>query len=336
MPVDNSYEVGLATKMQFVLDQPMSDITTKLVNHDYEGDFFKIGDTVSIVKPDPTSVVVQMSDVNDAIDPDAKPAPVQDKASNLDTRVKTKELDFSKITMRIDKAMKYGFYISDVSVAEGAFNYESGAHELAAREMRKKHNLDICDLIANDGNIPRIGTPAAPIAIDTDKVYTDLAVPIYSTLYNNGAIDADAQYTFGGNQTEQKRTAAGFFCPQEVFQLLLASKWLTDRSTTAADDKVATANIKQLLGMDVMVEPALSQNSATHVTVDSIKDNSTYVVIAGTANCVTKAGKVLKPDKLRSTTRHGYGYYGLEIFGRKVAQPKAAVVAFVEIGAVAA
>lgn len=331
MPVDNSYEVGLATKMQFVLDQPMSDITTKLVNHDYEGDFFKIGDTVSIVKPDPNSVAVEIGDVNDPPSTDAKPAPVQNEASNLDSRLKTKELDFSKITLRIDKGMKYAFYISDVSVAEGNFNYESGAHALAARQMRKKHNLDICDLIANDANIPRLGTPTDPILIDSDTVYTALAAPIYSTLYTNGAIDADAQFEFGGNQTEAKRTAAGFFCPQQVFQLLLASKWLTDRSTTAADDKIATANIKQLLGMDVMVEPALSQKSTSHVTVKPIKNNDTYVVIAGTANCVTKAGKVLKPDKLRSQTRYGYDYYGLEIFGRKVAQPNAAVVAFVEI-----
>ena len=47
---DPSMEVALATKMQLVLDQPMSDISTKLVNKDFEGDFFKIG----ISDPDET------------------------------------------------------------------------------------------------------------------------------------------------------------------------------------------------------------------------------------------------------------------------------------------
>ena len=88
--------------------------------------------------------------------------------------------------------------------------------------------------------------------------------------------------------------------------------------------------------MDVAIEPALSQNSERHITVASIKNDNTYVVIAGTANCVTQAGKVLKPDKMRSESRYGDNYYGLEIYGRKLVQPKAAVVAFVEVGAAGA
>ena len=44
--VGNSYGVQLATKLQMLLDQPTSDLASKLVNKDYAGEFFKIGDTV--------------------------------------------------------------------------------------------------------------------------------------------------------------------------------------------------------------------------------------------------------------------------------------------------
>ena len=332
--VDNSYEVALASKLQMILDQPMSDLMTKLVNHDYEGDFFKIGDTVSIVKPDPDSVTITKSTVNSTAG--GTPTSVVGQASNLDLRGTPTELDFSKTTLRIDSSMKYAFYISDVNKVEGQWNYESQALDVAARKMRIEHNLDTAALIAADANVPRLGTPAAPIAVDKDTFYEKIAVPMFTTLYNNGAISPDAQFTYGSNPEEQKRTAAGFFCPAEIFGLLLQSKYLTDRSTTQADDKVETAAIKQLLGMDVAIEPALSQDSERHITVNSIKNNNTYVVIAGTANCVTQAGKVLKPDKMRSESRYGDNYYGLEIYGRKLVQPKAAVVAFVEVGAAGA
>ena len=58
--VGNSYGVQLATKLQMLLDQPTSDLALKLVNKDYAGEFFKIGDTVQICKVDPKSVNVEV------------------------------------------------------------------------------------------------------------------------------------------------------------------------------------------------------------------------------------------------------------------------------------
>ena len=62
---NNSYEVALAQKLQLQLTQPMSDIQTKLTNREFEGDFFKIGDTVSIVKPDVNSIKVEVRAITD-------------------------------------------------------------------------------------------------------------------------------------------------------------------------------------------------------------------------------------------------------------------------------
>lgn len=311
-PNNKSYERALAAKMQLVLDQPTSDISAKLTNHDFEGDFFKIGDTVTIVKPDISSVLVQ---TGDAI---------------TDAKLTASDLTFTAQYMVIDKCARYAFLVSDVNKEEGKWNYESGGLDIAAQETRKKLNLELCDLLANDANISRLGTPAAPIACATvDDLYDKVIKKIYGKLYNEGAITQDGSYTFGSNPEQTKSASAGLFMPIEGFEMLLGSKYLTDRSTTAADEKVATANIKQVLGMDIGIEPALSTASTRHVTVASLADN-TFVVIAGTMNTVTEAKKVLPPERQRSMTRFADEFHGMTIYGRKVISPKSAVVAFVQ------
>ena len=66
---DKSMHEAMAAKMQLVLEQPKSDITTKLVNNDFEGEFFRIGDTVAICKPDPESVAVELGELDNGTHP---------------------------------------------------------------------------------------------------------------------------------------------------------------------------------------------------------------------------------------------------------------------------
>lgn len=341
-----SYEVQLAAKMQLILEQPMSDITTKLTNTDFEGEFFKIGDTVSIVKPNLESVKVE---VNDLLDSDAAIAGMYyDEGTSAhklvgttendiaDRRLEASDLKFSKTVLQINKTMKYAFIISDITKAEGKWDYESGNLDLAAHEMRKKHNLKTTDLIISDADVQHIEAAGAassvanPLTLSSvDELYTKVIVPMYTKLYNVGAITADGQVTYGSNAQQSKSTSAGIFLPAECFGMLLQSKYLTDRSTTAADDKVATANIKQILGMDIAIEPSLSPASEFHC--DTLTDDTVYAIVAGTRNCVTRASKVLAPDKFRSHERFATEYHGMELFGEKVFEPQSAVVAFVKI-----
>ena len=73
----------------------------------------------------------------------------------------------------------------------------------------------------------------------------------------------------------------------------------------------------------------MSQNSAEKITVASLASDA-FVVIAGTSNTVTEASKVLPPEKFRSHTRFGDEFHGLEVYGRKVVEKDAAIVAFVK------
>lgn len=310
---NNSYEVALAQKLQLQLTQPMSDIQTKLTNRDFEGDFFKIGDTVSIVKPDVTSIKVEVGAITDA-----RMALEQD-------------IDFEeKMTLKIDKSSRYGFFVSDVNKAEGKWNYESLGLAVAGHKIRRKKNVELCDLIVNDATITRLGSPTAPIeCASVDDFYAKVLLPMYLHLYNTGAIAADGSIPMGSNPVEGKASTAGVFMPTDGIAMLLQSKYLTDRSTTMADQKVETANVGKVLGMDVAIEPALSQKSAEKITVASLAPGA-FVVVAGTSNTVTEASKVLPPEKFRSHTRFGDEFHGLEVYGRKVVEKDAAIVAFVK------
>ena len=310
---NNSYEVALAQKLQLQLTQPMSDIQTKLTNRDFEGDFFKIGDTVSIVKPDVSSINVSVGDVTDA-------------RMELNQDINFEE----KMTLKIDKSSRYGFFVSDVNKAEGKWNYESLGLAIAGHKIRREKNVKLCNLIVNDTTIKRLVTPAAPISCKSvDDLYSKVLLPMYLHLYNTGAIAADGSIPMGSNPVEGKASTAGVFMPSDGIAMLLQSKYLTDRSTTMADQKVETANVGKVLGMDIAIEPALAQDAKEKITVPSLKAGA-FVVIAGTSNTVTEASKVLPPERFRSHDRFGDEFHGLEVYGRKVVEKDAAIVAFVE------
>ena len=315
------YGIALASKMQLVLRQPQADVTTFLTNEDFQGDFFDIGDTVKIVKPDPNSVTVTVGDKNS-------------------DRPSLQELDFEAGVLKIDKSMKYAFQIQDIQDAEGRWNYESGAHDLAAQNMRIKHNINTLQMIVNNKNVLKLGTPASPIEVTPDTLYTNVLVPSYVKLRANGAISADGTYSFGSNSEVQHRTRAAIFMPQEGTQLMLTSKWVTDRPTADADDVLRTAGYKEVLGMSIEFEPALSTTADDHVQVlnsdgHTLEDMPTgvFAIVIGTNNAVTRAGKVLEPEVMRDPNKFADNYYGLEIFGEKVASPNSVVVAFCKMKA---
>lgn len=355
---DKSFGKALATKMQLIMEQPESDISTGLVNRNFEGEFFKIGNTVTIVRPDPDSVVVE---VGKPITPDNERATftldVQGLSNNAvddpanaasgvnDARLKVRDLTFDNNELVIDKTAKYAFAISDITRAEGKWDYESGGHALAARKLRKAHNIETMNMLCAggegsvvaaqtaDGYDAIFGTAGAPIQIaNADDLYEKVILEMYARLYNKGAITQDGQIDFGSNPTETKQTYGQIYMPTKLYTMLLKSKYFTDRATVAADEKVMSGKVKTILGLDVNVEPALVSNPASinNITVSGA-ENGTLVILAGTASTVTRAGKVLPPEKKRSSTRFADEFHGLEIYGEKIVQPDACCVAFIKL-----
>lgn len=351
---DKSMEVALATKMQLILDQPMADVDSGLTNRDFEGDFFKIGDSVALVKPDVSSLAIEFGRVGTGgivggtINTPAAPGkPLIDSSAagiaantyaNKDARLIPGNVAFEKTVMTIDKYAKYAFYISDFTEAEGKWNYESGNLDLVAQEMRKKHNLETIQMVVDAGEAATVetlgSTAAAPIYVaNGDDLYEKVIVKIFAKLYDKGAITADGQITYGSNAQQGKATHGQIFLPTDLYTELLVSKYLQDRSTVAADEKVETGKVKTVMGLDVAIEPSLNPDADRHITITnaSAVDN-VLCIVAGTRNLITKAGKVLPPDKFRSHKFFADEYHGVEIYGKKIVEPKAGVCVFVKIG----
>lgn len=345
---DQSMEVALAAKMQLILDQPMADIDSGLTNRDFEGDFFKIGDTVALVKPDISSLAIEFGEIatKNTSDPQGKPivggagADAASHYSNKDARLIPTNVEFDKKTLVIDRYAKYAFYISDFTEAEGKWNYESGNLDAVAQEMRKRHNLETAQLIIDRtttnsasgfGLVPTVdsSSAAAPISVaNGDDVYEKVVIPAFAALYDAGAITADGQITYGSNAQEGKSTFGCIYLPTKLYTMLLTSKYLQDRSTVAADEKVKTGRVKTVMGLDVAIEPSLNPEAKRHV---STGDDDVMAVIAGTRNLVTKAGKVLPPEKIRSHKFFADEYHGCELYTKEVVTPDAGIVAFVEV-----
>ena len=337
---DKSMEVALATKMQLILDQPMADVDSGLTNRDFEGDFFKIGDSVALVKPDASSLAIEFGTINTQAQPGKPLIDGSDLSAgtyhNKDARLIPGNVAFEKTVMTINKYAKYAFYISDFTEAEGKWNYESGNLDLAAQEMRKKHNLETVQMVVDAGaagTVETLGsTAAAPITVaNGDELYEKVIVKIFAKLYDKGAITADGQITYGSNAQQGKATHGQIFLPTDLYTELLVSKYLQDRSTVAADEKVETGKVKTVMGLDVAIEPSLNPDAGRHITVANAADG-TLCIVAGTRNLITKAGKVLPPDKFRSHKFFADEYHGVEIYGKEIVEPKAGVCVFVKIG----
>lgn len=350
---DKSMEVALASKMQLILDQPMADVDTGLTNRDFEGDFFKIGDTVALVKPDISSLAIEFGEIatKNTANPQGKPivggsgADAASHYSNKDARLIPTNIEFEKNVLTIDRYAKYAFYVSDFTEAEGKWNYESGNLDAVAQEMRKRHNLETVQMIIDNtsdasapfGQITTVGssTVAAPITVNNgNDVYEKVIVPIFAQLYDAGAIAADGQITYGSNAQEGKATYGSIYVPTKLYTMLLTSKYLQDRSTVAADEKVKTGKVKTIMGLDISIEPSLNPEAQRHITLENAGQAVTDVmcVVAGTRNLVTKAGKVLPPERLRSQKFFADEFHGCELYTKEVVEPKAGAVAFVKLG----
>ena len=340
---DQSMEVALASKMQLILEKPMSDITTKLCNEDFAGEFFKLGDSVNIVKPDPNSVKFEFGTINDGKILAGNTGTKGTTGSAKDARLKCTMASFTKNTLTIDKYAKYAFAISDITKAEGKWNYESGNLELEAHNLRKAHNLltaqEVVDA-AGASKVKTIGTAAAPIEIATgDDLFKKVIIPMRSRLYTAGAITADGQVSYGSNPQQGKSTQGSIFVPERMYNTLLTSAYFTEaRGTELADDRIAGKPIDRVLKLDLAIEPALDpsnpdldEGDTDVIALPSGAAEGAMVIIAGTRNAVTRAGKVLPPQSFVSHERYATEYHGLEIYGEKLVEPKAVVVAFVKL-----
>lgn len=319
--------IKLADMMQLQLAQKDADVIDQLTNDDFEGDFFTIGDTVKVVRINPNSIKVVEGDKNDV-------RPTLDR------------LAFGQATMVIDKKREFAFQIKDLDRLEDRWNHESAAHALAARKMRQANCLSVLELITSAGNVATIGgltSGYVDLTIGTnsgqckdaqeagDKLYR-LILAMKEYLRTTGAIDGDA-YQFGANKTVPLRGTPSLFVAPGIHSKLLASQYV--RVDDVTEDVIRNGKYEKIAGLLLNSVPMLDANYGVHV---SALDNTGTpvsgmgIIVMGTKNAVTRAGKVLPPEKMRDYVNFADNYYGREIYGQMIACPEACVIAFVKFG----
>lgn len=318
--------IALADMMQLELGQKDADVIDQLTNNDFEGDFFTIGDTVKVVSINPNSIKVVEGDKNDI-------RPTLDR------------LAFGQATMVIDKKREFAFQIKDLDRIEDKWNHESAAHALAARKMRQANCLDVLNLITTAGNVAAIGSLAAPIDITVgtgagqcanemesgNKLYR-LILAMKEYLNTTGAVNGE-EYKYGANKTVALRGTASLFAAPGIHAKLLAAQYV--RVDDVSEDVIRNGKYEKIAGLLFNSTPMLDANYDVHVA--ALDDSGTPqtgvgILVLGTKNTVTRAGKVLPPEKMRDYVHFADNYYGREIYGRMIACPEACVIAFVKFG----
>lgn len=311
--------IVLADMLNLQLGQIQADVQDQLVNNDFEGDFFKKGDTVQIVAIDPNSVKIV----------------VDDKTS---MRPALDGLRFKSATMTIDKSMKYGFKIYDLDRIEDSYNHESALTALAARKMREAHNLETLELILKNADIRRYGSLTNPIDLtgggndDPGETLFALVNTMKSYLKANGALDSNAEYTYGSNKTVPLRANASLFVAPEIYTTLLNSQY--KRYDDVSEGVIRAGKYEKFAGFILNEVYELSSESNIHVNVDGtnfVAGKKVGFIIVGTKNTVTRAGKVLPPEKLRDLAEFADIYNGWEIYGQMVAVPECCCIAVVSL-----
>lgn len=321
----------LADMMQLELGQKTTDVIDQLTNTDFEGDFFRIGDTVQVVAIDPNSIKVVEGDKNDI-------------------RPTLDHVTFEARTMVIDKKREFAFQIRDLERLEDKWNHESAAHALAARKMREADCLAVLNLITKQDvdaisgspirNIACIGnftTPAVDLTTSGgltpeqkgNKLFRLINV-MKQYLRQKGVIDGE-QYKYGANKTVPLRGTASLFVAPGIHTALLNAQYV--RYDDVTEDVIRNGKYEKIAGLLLNSAVSLDAGYAElGVCVDLLKDHPGFgLMILGTKNLVTRAGKVLPPEKMRDYVHFADNYYGREIYGQTIACPEAAIMAIVKL-----
>ena len=309
--------IALADMMQLELGRKTTDVLDQLTNTDFQGDFFRIGDTVQVVGVNPNSIKVVEGDKDDL-------------------RPTLNRLAFTMNTMTIDKERKFGFQIKDLERIEDKWNHESAAHALAARKMREADARGVLELIATNDKIRVIGlnNPINLATVGGGSVATGmfkLVNRMKSELKKVGALDQAGQYTFGANKTVPLRGTASLFLAPTLYRELLNSQ--VTRVDDVMEDVIQNGKYEKYLGFLLNEAPELDPTEPTALAalaaIQPAAPSTAKVglVIMGTKNAVTRANKVLPPEKMRDYVHFADNYYGREIYGQMVACADAVIVA---------
>lgn len=260
-------------------------VVPAITNTDYFGEIMAYGDTVRIIQEPEISVSAYVRG--------------QD--------VVPQDLDDDEITLTIDKANKFAFYIDDIEKRQSHIGWMDLAADRAGYKLRDTMDSEVLTYI--DSQIPtanQLGTEASVTTVDVAgaPAYTPLGIlNRFQSLMDEGNVPDDGRYL----------VADPFF-----YELLgdEDSKLLSvDFATPGNILRNGLIAVGQVRGFKLYKSNKLGVvGTGSRATSGT---NGTWM-IAGQMAAVAMAEQIMKTEQLRSHTSFGDFVRGLHVYGRKV------------------
>jgi hypothetical protein len=284
----------------------MTDFKNNMTNNDWEGEIKSAGDTVHIVTPDLTNIVI-----GEGVVPE------------------TNDVYPKSLTLTIDKSKSFQFKFNDIEQAQSQFNmlegYMSASNERMMIEVNKELELAVLD----EAQVPAVGNAGAPFQA-TSATIVSFFNRLKKTLMANKALSPAGFYTFKGNKEQALQLAPIVTIGTGLFEELVNSTQLT-HPTVQGDDILYKGVVGQIAGMKIFVDTLLDTIKNEDGTFSADEAQRSYVAIAGTKMGITFAEQYNKVEKLRDPQTFADIGRALYLYGFKITNPKSLVKGQVKV-----
>ena len=279
----------------------MTDFKNNMTNNDWEGEIKSAGDTVHIVTPDLSNIVIGQGVV-----------PV------------TNNVYPKSLTLTIDKSKSFQFKFNDIEQAQSQFNMLDGYMSASNEQMMIEVNKELEVAVLDDASVPKVGDATTPFAA-TSATIVSFFNRLKKTLMANKALSPAGFYTFKGNKEQALQLAPIVTIGTGLFEELVNSTQLT-HPTVQGDDILYKGVVGQIAGMKIFVDTLLDTITSTDGTTFEADDaNKSYVAIAGTKMGITFAEQYNTVEKLRDPQTFADIGRALYLYGYKITNPKSLV-----------
>jgi hypothetical protein len=284
----------------------MTDFKNNMTNNDWEGEIKSAGDTVHIVTPDLSNIVI-----GEGVVPE------------------TNNVYPKSLTLTIDKSKSFQFKFNDIEQAQSQFNMLEGYMSSANERMMVEVNKELELAVLEDAEVPAVGNAGAPFQA-TSATIVSFFNRLKKTLMANKALSPAGFYTFKGNKEQALQLAPIVTIGTGLFEELVNSTQLT-HPTVQGDDILYKGVVGQIAGMKIFVDTLLDTIANEAGTFSADEAGRSYVAIAGTKMGITFAEQYNKVEKLRDPQTFADIGRALYLYGFKITNPKSLVKGQVKV-----
>lgn len=284
----------------------MTDFKNNMTNNDWEGEIKSAGDTVHIVTPDLSNIVI-----GEGVVPE------------------TNNVYPKSLTLTIDKSKSFQFKFNDIEQAQSQFNMLEGYMSSANERMMIEVNKELELAVLEHEEVPSVGNAGAPFNA-TSATIVSFFNRLKKTLMANKALSPAGFYTFKGNKEQALQLAPIVTIGTGLFEELVNSTQLT-HPTVQGDDILYKGVVGQIAGMKIFVDTLLDTIVTEDSSFEADDAQRSYVAIAGTKMGITFAEQYNKVEKLRDPQTFADIGRALYLYGFKVTNPKSLVKGQVKV-----